>query len=162
MHPVCMLELTDDSSLLDRCAIHLRFGYPPKTLESRVLHQRSGAPKAFCDKVVDFMAICRKAHDNGEAPTLSVSLRRSTALTGLIMDGLAPKDAVEITIGNMLESVDETLTSCLTPKIRMSGRHWPEVRHGHQADAKDAESRLTVMSTAGLKPGGGRLLPASL
>ena len=107
-----------DSSLLDRCAIHLRFGYPPKGVESRVLHQRSGAPKAFCDKVVDFMGVCRKAHDRGEAPTLSVSLRRSTALTGLILDGLEPQDAVQITIGNMLESVDqETLTQLFNTHV---------------------------------------------
>ena len=135
-----------DSSLLDRCAIHLRFGYPPKTLESRVLHQRSGAPKAFCDKVVDFMAICRKAHDNGEAPTLSVSLRRSTALTGLIMDGLAPKDAVEITIGNMLESVDqETLNQLFNTHVNPD--EWAALAKGETwtepTEESDAEPRET-------------------
>ena len=50
---------------------------------------------------------CRKAHDKGEAPTLTVSLRESINMTLLMMDGIDPVDAADIVIGNALETVDQ-------------------------------------------------------
>lgn len=107
-----------DSSLLSRCAIKLHFGYPSKSQESRVLRQRSNAPKAFCDSLVDFMSICRKAHDRGEAPTLTVSLRESTNIALMVMDGMDPSEVVHWVIGNALEAVDqETLTQLFNTNV---------------------------------------------
>jgi MoxR-like ATPase len=120
-----------DSSLLSRCAVKLHFGYPAKAQESRVLRQRSNAPKAFCDKLVDFMAICRKAHERGEAPTLTVSLRESTNIALMVMDGLDPSDCVQMVIGNALESVDqETLTQLFSTHV--NPKEWVALSKGEE------------------------------
>ena len=135
-----------DSSLLSRCAIKLEFGYPAKSQESRVLRQRSGAPKAFCDRLVDFMSVCRKAHDRGEAPTLTVSLRESTNIALMVMDGLDPAEVVQWVIGNALEAVDkETLTQLFNTHVNPD--EWLALSKGETwtppADDSDAENRDT-------------------
>ena len=107
-----------DTSLISRNAVKLRFGYPTKAQESRVLRQKSGAPKALCDAVVDFMIVCRKAHDRGEAPTLTVSLRESTNIALLIMDGLDAKTVMDVVVGNALDPVDqETLNQLFNAHV---------------------------------------------
>lgn len=96
-----------NNSLLSRMAVKLRFGYPAPAHETKVLQAKSGAPALFCREVVDFMRECRKAHDRGEAPTLTVSLRESLNLTLLIADGIDPVTATDLVIGNGLEAVDQ-------------------------------------------------------
>lgn len=133
-----------DSSLLSRCAIKLHFGYPSKSQESRVLRQRSNAPKAFCDSLVDFMSICRKAHDRGEAPTLTVSLRESTNIALMVMDGMDPSEVVHWVIGNALEAVDqETLTQLFNTNVNPD--EWMALSKGETwtppADEGDAEKQ---------------------
>ena len=133
-----------DSSLLSRCAIKLHFGYPSKSQESRVLRQRSNAPKAFCDRLVDFMSICRKAHDRGEAPTLTVSLRESTNIALMVMDGMDPSEVVQWVIGNALEAVDqETLTQLFNTNVNPD--EWMALSKGETwtppADEGDAEKQ---------------------
>ena len=96
-----------NNSLLSRMAVKLRFGYPAPAHEAKVLQAKSGAPALFCREVVEFMRQCRKAHDRGEAPTLTVSLRESLNLTLLIADGIDPVTAIDLVIGNGLEAVDQ-------------------------------------------------------
>ena len=96
-----------NNSLLSRMAAKIRVGYPSEDQETKVLSAQTGAPKPFCKAVVKFMNECRKAHDKGEAPTLTVSLRESINMTLLMMDGIDPVDAADIVIGNALETVDQ-------------------------------------------------------
>ena len=123
-----------NNSLLSRMAVKLRFGYPAPAHETKVLQAKTGAPALFCREVVDFMRECRKAHDRGEAPTLTVSLRESLNLTLLIADGIDPVTAIDLVIGNGLEAVDqETMHQIFNTHVNLTkwatllrGEDWVE------------------------------------
>jgi len=109
-----------NNSLLSRMAAKIRVGYPSAEQETKVLSAQTGAPKPFCKAVVKFMSECRKAHDRGEAPTLTVSLRESINMTLLMLDGIDPVEAADIVIGNALEPVDqETMHQVLNTHVNL-------------------------------------------
>ena len=138
-----------NNSLLSRMAVKLRFGYPAPAHETKVLQAKSGAPGPFCREVVDFMRECRKAHDRGEAPTLTVSLRESLNLTLLIADGIDPVTATDLVIGNGLEAVDqETMHQIFNTHVNQE--KWATLLRGEDwADTAASDSGMSDQPDSG-------------
>lgn len=102
-----------DSSLLNRFAVTLEVSYPKPSVESKILQNKTGTGQRLCDKIVEFVNLCRDANDRGDAPTLAPSFRNTVSWINRLVDGIDPKISLMACMGNSLDPSDRELLSQL-------------------------------------------------
>tara|TARA_B100001248_G_scaffold80626_1_gene58518 strand:+ start:14567 stop:16045 length:1479 start_codon:yes stop_codon:yes gene_type:complete len=102
-----------DSSLLNRFSIFAEVNYPKPSVESKILQEKTGTGSRLCDKIVEFVNLCRDAQDRGDAPTLAPSFRNTTAWIHRLVDGIDPKISLMACLGNSLDISDREYLSQL-------------------------------------------------
>ena len=102
-----------DSSLLNRFAVTLEVSYPKPSIESKILQNKTGTGSRLCDKIVEFVNLCRDANDRGDAPTLAPSFRNTVSWINRLIDGIDPKISLMACMGNSLDPADREYLSQL-------------------------------------------------
>ena len=102
-----------DSSLLNRFAVTLEVSYPKPSVESKILQNKTGTGQRLCDKIVEFVNLCRDANDRGDAPTLAPSFRNTVSWINRLVDGIDPKISLMACMGNSLDPSDREFLSQL-------------------------------------------------
>jgi len=102
-----------DSSLLNRFAVTLEVSYPKPSVESKILQNKTGTGSRLCDKIVEFVNLCRDANDRGDAPTLAPSFRNTVSWINRLVDGIDPKISLMACMGNSLDPADREYLSQL-------------------------------------------------
>ena len=102
-----------DSSLLNRFKVFLEVSYPKPSVESKILQNKTGTGKRLCDKIVEFVNLCRDAQNRGDAPTLAPSFRNTVSWIHRMVDGIDPKYSLMICMGNSLDPTDREFLSQL-------------------------------------------------
>jgi MoxR-like ATPase len=87
--------MSSNAALVDRFAVMVRVDYLPAGIEAEALANRSGAPRAACDRVVAFIGGARKLPGFDARP---LSLRRMVAFVETSLDGFGANVAFENTM----------------------------------------------------------------
>jgi MoxR-like ATPase len=102
-----------DSSTLSRFAVSLEVSYPKPSVESKILQNKTGTGQRLCDKIVEFINLCRDANTRGDAPTLAPNFRNTVSWINRLVDGIDPKISLMACMGNSLDPSDRELLSQL-------------------------------------------------
>ena len=81
-----------DEAFLDRWDCFIRVGYPTKDQEAIIINKRIGLPMKYAENVVKTADLMRKALES-EKVMMSVSLRRTLAVSRNLVAGMSPEDA---------------------------------------------------------------------
>lgn len=101
------------SDLLNRFKSFLEVSYPKPSVESKILQNKTGAGQRLCDKIVEFVNLCRDAQTRGDAPTLAPSFRNTVSWIHRMVDGIDPKFSLMACLGNSLDPADREFLSQL-------------------------------------------------
>jgi len=88
-----------DEAFLDRWNCFIRVSYPTKDQESLIINKRIGLPMKYAENVVKTADLMRKALDS-EKVMMSVSLRRTLAVSRNLVAGMSPEDAWTFSVLN--------------------------------------------------------------
>lgn len=102
-----------DSSTLSRFAVSLEVSYPKPSVESKILQNKTGTGQRLCDKIVEFINLCRDANTRGDAPTLAPNFRNTVSWINRLVDGIDPKISLMACMGNSLDPSDREFLSQL-------------------------------------------------